>query len=413
MAEPAGLAAIYQHLHQNPELSFQETATAELAADELIRCGFETTSGVGGTGVVGVLHNGPGATVLLRADMDALPVQEQTGLEYASMARGTDPHGRDVPVMHACGHDMHVACLIGAARSLTTDLDGWSGTLMVVFQPAEELGTGAKAMIEDGLFERFPRPDVVLGQHVSPLPAGMIGLRAGAAFAASDALRITVHGRGGHGSRPEVTIDPIVIGAAIVTALQSIVSREVAGTDVAVLTVGSFQSGVKENIIPDTAELGLSVRTFEPGVRDRVLTAIHRVATGEASAHGAVQDPDVVLLESFPALINSPESTDRVRSAFATKFGASTIVDPGLVTGSEDVGLLAGAAGAECVYWLLGGADPTLFAGAASAQDLVNIVRDLPSNHSPLFAPMIEPTLTTGVATLTAAARAWLSPPDS
>ncbi|MEP7765170.1 amidohydrolase [Sanguibacter sp. 25GB23B1] len=411
MGEPAGLAAIYQHLHENPELSFDETATAALVAAELDRCGFDTTTGVGVTGVVGVLRNGPGPTVLLRADMDALPVEEQTGLAYASTARATDPHGRDVPVMHACGHDMHVTCLIGASRSLALDRDAWSGTLVVVFQPAEELGTGARAMIEDGVFDRFPRPDVVLGQHVSPLPAGTIGLRSGPAFAASDALRITVHGRGGHGSRPEVTIDPIVIGASIVTRLQTIVSREVAGTDVAVLTVGAFHAGFKENIIPDSAELSLSVRTFEAGVRDRVLAAIHRVAAGEAAAGGAIREPDVVLVESFPAVVNSSASTDRVRQAFTTAFGTDTLVDPGLVTGSEDVGLLASAAGAECVYWLLGGADPSHFAAAQSTAEVLSTVRDLPSNHSPLFAPTIEPTLTNGVATLTTAALAWLAPP--
>ena len=206
-----------------------------------------------------------------------------------------------------------------------------------------------------------------------------------------------------------MTIDPIVIGPAIVTGLQSIVSREVAGTDVAVVTVGSFQSGFKENIIPDTAELMLSVRTFEAGVRDRVLGAISRVAAGEAAARGAEQGPDVVLVESFPPVVNAVASTDRVRGAFTTAFGAAALVDPGLVTGSEDVGLLASAAGAECVYWLLGGADPALFAAAADASDLVNMIRAPPSNHSPLFAPMIEPTLTTGVAALTAAARAWLT----
>ncbi len=410
MLESAELAAIYRHLHQHPELSFQERATAELVTAELDRCGFETTTGIGGTGVVGVLRNGSGATVLLRADMDALPVQEQTGLDYASTVRATDPHGREVPVMHACGHDVHVTCLVGAARSLVSDLDSWSGTLVLVFQPAEELGTGARAMIADGLFDRVPRPDVVLGQHVSPLPAGMIGLRAGPAFAGSDVLHITVHGRGGHGSRPEVTIDPVVIGASIVTGLQSIVSREVAGTDVAVITVGSFHAGLKENIIPDTAELALSVRTFDAGVRERVIAAIERVATGSAAAHGAVQDPDVVLAESFPAVINTADSTDRVHRAFATQLGAAALVDPGLVTGSEDVGLLATAAGADCVYWLLGGADPAAFATATGAEDVVAIVRDLPSNHSPLFAPMIEPTLTTGVTALTTAARAWLAP---
>ncbi len=409
-AKAVSLPALYRELHRHPELSFQEHATAELVAAELERCGFDTTSGVGGTGVVGLMANGPGPTVLLRADMDALPVAEDTGLEYASTGRGTDPQGLDVPVMHACGHDLHVTCLIGAARSFSAEPESWSGTLMLVFQPAEELGTGAEAMIEDGLFERFPCPDVVLGQHVVPLPVGTIGLRVGPAFAASDAMRITVHGRGGHGSRPEATIDPVVIGAAIVLRLQTVVSREIGGTDVAVVTVGSFHSGTKENIIPDTAELMLSVRTFDPGVRDRALTAIRRIALGEAAAGGATQEPDVVLVESFPAVVNSEVATGKVREVFATTFGAAAIVDPGLVTGSEDVGMLATAAAAESAYWLLGGVAAEHFAGAGTPQEVLDIVRGLPTNHSAQFAPAIEPTLTHGVTALVTAARAWFAP---
>jgi amidohydrolase len=411
--EPITLAALYQHLHQHPELSFHEHATAELVAAELERCRFTTTSGVGGTGVVGLMSNGPGPTVLLRADMDALPVEERTGLDYASTVRGTDPRGRDVPVMHACGHDLHVTCLIGAARSFAADPRSWSGTLMLVFQPAEELGTGARAMIDDGLFERFARPDVVLGQHVAPLPAGAVGLRVGPAFAASDAMRITVHGRGGHGSRPEATIDPVVIGAAIVMRLQTVVSREIGGTDVAVVTVGSFHSGTKENIIPDRAELMLSVRTFDLGVRERVLGAVRRIAIGEAAAGGATLEPDVVLVESFPAVVNTRAATGRVRTAFATTFGAAAIVDPGLVTGSEDVGMLATEAGADCVYWLLGSAAAVHFAGASTPESLLDVVRGLPSNHSAEFAPTIEPTIGCGVTALVTAARAWLEPARS
>ncbi len=409
---PVALVDLYRHLHQHPELSQHEHATAALVAAELERCGYATTTGVGGAGVVGVLSAGVGPTVLLRADMDALPVQERTGLDYASTARGTDAQGRDVPVMHACGHDLHVACLVGAARVLAAEVTNWSGTVVLVFQPAEELGTGARAMIDDGLFDSFPRPDVVLGQHVAPLPAGTIGLRAGPAFAAADALRITVHGRGGHGSRPETTIDPVVIGAAIVLRLQTVVSREIGGTDVAVVTVGTFHAGTKENVVPDTAELTLSVRTFDPGVRDRVLAAIRRIALGEAAAGGADREPDVVLVESFPSVINTEPATDRVHGAFAAAFGAASILDPGLVTGSEDVGVLASEAGAQGVYWLLGGAAASRFAGASTPEQLVDVVRGLPSNHSAEFAPTPVPTIDCGVTALVTAARVWLCAGD-
>ncbi|MET0695743.1 MAG: amidohydrolase, partial [Propionibacteriaceae bacterium] len=232
------LAAIYRDLHQHAELSFQETRTAGIVADLLTSWGYQVTTGVGVTGVVGILDNGPGSTVLLRADMDALPMAEETGLDYASSQRATDRLGNDVAVMHSCGHDLHVTCLLGAAARLAAERDQHSGRLMVVFQPAEELGTGARAMVEDGLFDRFGKPDVVFGQHVAPFPAGYVGMRDGQTMAASDSLTITLHGRGGHGSRPETTVDPIVMAAATVMRLQTIVSRETAGTETAVLTVG-------------------------------------------------------------------------------------------------------------------------------------------------------------------------------
>jgi amidohydrolase len=405
---PLDLSQLYQDLHSHPELSFQETRTAAIVAEQLPAFGYETTTGVGGTGVVGVLTNGAGGTALLRADMDALPVLEETRLAYASTVRGVDGDGHDVPVAHACGHDMHVACLVGAARELAADRGRWSGTLMVVFQPAEELGMGAQAMVDDGLFDRFGVPDVVLGQHVAPLPAGFLALRSGPAFAAADGLKITLLGRGGHGSRPEATIDPIVMAAATVMRLQTVVSREIGGTDAAVVTIGALRAGAKDNIIPDTAELLLTVRTYDAGVRDRVLDAITRIVRAEAAASGATRDPEIEVIYSFPAVVNDPDAAARTRPGLAALVGEDRVVDPGLVTGSEDVGVLALAAGAPCVFWLLGGGDPAPFAGATSTAEMMDVLRDLPSNHSPHYAPVIEPTLDIGIAALVNAAETWL-----
>jgi amidohydrolase len=402
------VAGLYQDLHAHPELSFQEIRTAAVVADHLRRLGYQTTTSVGRTGVVGILRNGQGPTALLRADMDGLPVAEQTGLAYASGAHGVDPDGHQVPVMHACGHDVHVTCLIGACQALAQNRQAWSGTLMVVFQPAEEVGAGAQAMIDDGLIDRFGRPGVVLGQHVSPLPAGFLALHPGTAYAAADSLKITMFGKGAHGSRPEVSVDPVVMAAATVMRLQTVVSREIAGADTAIVTVGAMRAGTKENIIPDDAELLLSIRTLDIGVRARVLDAITRIARAEAAASGAVRDPQVQLGYSFPAVVNDEAAAARTRTAFTTLLGEDKVIDPGLVLASDDVGLLATAAGAPCVYWALGGADPQGFAGATSAGEILTIAKDLPSNHTPRYAPVIEPTLSTGVAALVTAAQTWL-----
>ena len=410
MTDVAGLAELYRDIHAHPELAFAEHRTAALVADRLRALGYDTTTEVGGTGVVGLLANGDGPTVLLRADMDALPVRERTGLPYASTASGTDRDGREVPVMHACGHDMHVACLLGAAAELAAGAGSWRGTLQVVFQPAEETGEGARAMIGDGLFDRFGVPAVVLGQHVSPIPAGLLGLRAGPAFAASDSLRVVLHGRGGHGSRPEATVDPVVMAASTVLRLQTIVSRETAPADSAVVTVGALHAGTKENIIPDQAELRLTVRTFEEPVRARTLAAIERIVRAEAAAAAAPADPEITVTGSFPTVVNDPAACARLTGAFAAGIGPGLVLDPGPVTGSEDVGELATAAGAPCAYWLLGGADPALFANVASIAEARAIAGGLPSNHSPLFAPVVEPTLRTGITALACAARAWLAP---
>ncbi len=390
------LAALYRDLHAHPELSFAEHRTAAEVARRAREFGYEVTTGVGRTGVVAVLANGPGPTVLLRADFDALPVAERTGLGYASTAEG---------VMHACGHDMHASCLLGALGLLADARSLWSGTVLAVFQPAEEVGQGARAMLDDGLYERFGTPDVVLGQHVGPFPAGLIGAHAGPAFAATDALKVVMYGKGAHGSRPEASVDPVVMAASTVMRLQTIVSREIPGGETAVVTVGSLNAGTKDNIIPDEAELKLNIRTYKEEVRTRVLAAVERIVRGEAAVAGAGREPDITGIDSFPVLVNDADAVARTMAAVGAVIGDGQVLDPGPVTGSEDVGLFATEAQVPLCYWLFGGADPEVY-GAAFAAGTVD--QDIPSNHSPFFAPVVEPTLTTGVTALTTAALAWL-----
>lgn len=402
------MGEIYRDLHTHPELSFQETRTASIIAERLRSWGYQVSTGVGGTGVVGILENGPGPTALLRADMDGLPLLEKTGLDYASSVRATDRLGNDVPVMHGCGHDVHVTCLLGAASRLATERGAYAGRLMLVFQPAEEIGAGAKAMVDDGLYERFGRPDVVLGQHVSPMAAGFVAIHGGLAMAASDSLTVTMHGRGGHGSRPETTVDPIVMAAATVMRLQTVVSRETGGSETAVVTVGMISGGTNNNIIPDEAELRVNVRTFDAAVRQRTLAAIERIALGEGVVAGAPKPVTVDHTDYFPALINDPTAVQRTRAAFEAWLGPTKVIDPGGLTGSEDVGVLADAAGAPCAFWFLGGSDPQLFAQVQSAADRMTVLRGIPSNHSSGYAPAISPTLELGVEAFMVAVREWL-----
>ena len=399
------LEELYKDLHRHPELSFAEHRTAGIVVDHLRGLRFEVTSGIGRTGVVGVLRNGEGPTVMLRADLDALPVVEATGLPYSSTVHAIAEDGADVGVMRACGHDIHIVCLIGAAERMAATRDAWSGTLIALFQPAEEQGGGAQVMIDDGLYDIVPRPDVVLGQHVTPLPAGTLGAHPGAAMAAIDALTVRMFGRGGHGSRPETTIDPVVMAAATVMRLQSVVSREVSGQETAVLTVGNLQAGTKNNIIPAEAVLGISLRSFSEEVRGRLLAAVERIVRAEAEASGAIVAPELTLDEQYPVTVNDPDATERTMGAFRAAFGEQRVIDPGALTGSEDVGNLATAAGVPLVYWLLGGGDPDAFAAAAAA---CTLERDVPSNHSPYFAPVMQPTISTGVEALVVAALEWL-----
>jgi hippurate hydrolase len=389
------LEAFYKDVHRHPELSMEEDRTGALAAERLRSAGFEVTTGVGKTGVVGLLRNGDGPTVMLRADMDALPVQEQTGLDYASETDG---------VMHACGHDMHVAWLAGAASLLAAGREGWQGTLLAVFQPAEETAAGAQAMIDDGLFDRFPKPDVVLGQHVMPSPAGSIGTRAGVMTSAADSFEIRIFGRGAHGSMPEASIDPVVMAAAMVTRLQTIVSREIAAAQSAVLTIGALQVGTKENVIPDEGVIKLNVRTFDEGVRTHVLEAIKRIVEAEAQASGAPKPPEITPLDQYQLVRNDPEASGRVRAAFQTHFGQERVVDIPPISASEDFGSFGSEWHAPSVFWTVGGTDPDAYSRAEEEGRLA----ELPTNHNPRFAPVIHPTLETGVETLLAAAGAWL-----
>ena len=398
------LETLYKDVHSHPELSMQETRTAALAAGRLRAAGYEVTTGVGKTGVVGVLRNGEGPTVLLRADMDALPIAEATGLPYASKATATDREGRSVPVAHACGHDMHVTWLSGAAQWLAGAHTAWHGTVIAVFQPGEETAEGAQAMIDDGLFKRFPKPDVVLGQHLMVGPSGTVAGRAGAITSAADSLQIRLFGRGAHGSMPQASIDPVIMAAATVLRLQTIVSREVAAAEAAVVTVGSLQAGTKENVIPDEAIIKLNVRTFDAGVRKRVLAAIERIVNAEAEASGAPRKPEITTLDHYPLNVNDADASKRVVEAFRRHFGAGRVRATGPAPASEDFGSFGSEWHSPSVFWFVGGNDPATYAKAKEA----NRLNELPVNHSPMFAPVLHPTLRTGVEALVVAARAWL-----
>ncbi len=399
------LESVYKDIHAHPELSMQENRTSRLAADHLRAAGYEVTTGIGKTGIVGLLCNGYGPTSMLRADMDALPVKEATGLPYASNVTVTDRDGRTVPVMHACGHDMHVAWLIGAATLFARTRGEWRGTLMAVFQPAEETGEGARAMIEAGLFKRFPKPDVILGQHVMLGTSGVLSSRSGVVTSAGDSLQIQMFGRGAHGSMPQASIDPVVMAAATVLRLQTIVSREIAATDAAVLTVGSLQAGTKENVIPDEAVIKLNVRTFDEGVRKRVLAAIERIVNAEAAASGAPKKPEITPLDRYSLVTNDPEATKRVGDMFRLHFPADRVYETEPTTASEDFGSFGAEWDAPSVFWFVGGSDPELYAKAKKDGS----ISEIPTNHNPRFAPVIHPTLETGVEALVVAAQAWLS----
>ncbi|MGP9605930.1 amidohydrolase [Glutamicibacter sp. 287] len=383
-AMAADLLDTYKHLHGSPELSMQEQQTAAYLAARLEALGLEVFR-CGGTGVVGVLRNGAGPVIGLRADTDGLPVLEDTGLDYASRASGVLEDGTEVPVMHACGHDTHMATALKTAELYAQGTEHWAGSIVFILQPGEETAAGAKAMVDDGLWDKAPKPEVIYGQHVMNGLAGTITIMEGAAMTTADSFRVTVFGQGSHGSMPEHSIDPIVLGAAMVMRLQTIVSRQVAPQSAAVVTVGSFHAGLKENVIPDRAIFTLNVRTFDPKVRETVLGSIRRIITMEAGASGA-PEPLIEDISHFPPLYNDPAETARLTEAFRAEFGAERVLPGQAVMGSEDFGALGSAIGVPSVFWYFGGNDAkTLAAGTP------------PANHSPFFAPVLEPTLSTGV----------------
>ena len=398
------MESFYRNLHQHPELSHQEKATAAAVSERLKGDGYDVTSGVGGTGVVGILRNGDGPTVLLRADMDALPVQEQTGLYYASTATAQDVQGDTVPVMHACGHDVHVTTLLGAASLMAAAKDQWSGVLIVLFQPAEEVGDGARGMVDDGLVKVVGKVDVALAQHVLPMPSGVVGTRTGAVLSAADSMRVTLHGRGAHGSMPQAAVDPVVLASMIVVRLQTVISRELAPTEPAVLTVGSIQSGTKSNVIGDHAVLQLNVRTYNDATRTTVLDAIRRVVTAECEASASPAPPEFEMFDQFPPTMNESTTTAEVAKAFADFFG-DRLQELPLQSASEDFSDIPNALGVPYTYWGIGGIDPATY---RDALDAGRVAQEIPVNHSPFFAPVVQPTLDTGTQALVVGALTYL-----
>lgn len=374
--------AVYRRLHQNPELSGEEHQTAGFVAERLDALGAEVVL-CGGTGVVGVMRNGAGPTIAFRADMDALPIREQTGLAFASEAMATLPDGTETSVMHACGHDMHVTVALAVARTMAAHRDEWSGTVVWIFQPAEETASGAAAMVDDGLWEKVPRPDVLLAQHVKAIPCDQVLIGTGNIMNLGDSWRVTVKGSGAHASRPEESIDPIVLAAHIVVRLQTVVSREIAAAHPAVVTVGTFHAGLKENVIPDEAVISLNIRTPDPQTRDRVLEVVRRILRGEAIASGA-PEPVIEEINRFPRCFNDPHETGIVARALESVFGADKVDRDFRTTGSEDVGWLADSIGVPLVFWFFGAYHP----GREGP---------LPQNHTAQFGPDAEQALTAGV----------------
>ena len=399
------LRNLYVDLHQNPELSFHEEKTAARLAERLRALGFEVTTGIAGTGVVGLLKNGAGPTVMIRTDLDALPVEEKTGLPYASKITTKDNSGATVPVMHACGHDVHMSSWIGTATLLSKARDRWRGTLMMVGQPAEEMGGGARKMLAAGLFTKFPKPDFAIAFHDdAEMAAGQIAGVPGYALANVDSVDVTIYGKGGHGAYPHRTVDPIVIAARTVVALQTIVGRENNPLDPAVVTVGSIHGGTKHNVIPDEVKLQLTVRSYKDDVRKHLLEAIARIAKGEAAAAGAPREPKIEIVDGTPAVYNDPALTKRLSAMLARSLGAARVEERGPVMGAEDFSEYGRAGVPSAILWV--GAVERKKYDAAKASGAT-----LPSLHSSEFAPDPEPTIKAGVTAMTLSALELLGKP--
>ncbi len=397
------LEDLYESFHSNPELSFMEVQTARKLAGEFRKLGFDVTEEVGQTGVVAVMRNGDGPTVMLRTDMDGLPVKEETGLAYASKAIGKNRFGDLQPTMHACGHDVHMTSLVGAARRLVAMKDQWSGTLFLIGQPAEEIGLGAKAMLDDGLFTRFPRPDYNIALHDNAAqPAGTIAYTSGYALANVDSVDVYVKGVGGHGAYPHTTKDPVVIASEIVLALQTLVSRETSPLEPAVVTVGAFNAGYKHNIISDQAHLQITVRSYTDDVRENLLSGIKRIVKAQAISAGLPEDlhPVVEIEDQYtPSTFNDPELAARISTMLKAQFGDDMVLEIDPVMGGEDFSQYGRVEPIipSLIFWL-GAVDPAKFEAAKAGGP------PLPSLHSPFFAPVKEPTLKAGVEAMTAAA---------
>ena len=399
------MEALYLDLHRNPELSSHEEKTAAKIADQLRKLGYEVTTEFGGTGVVGVLKNGSGPTVMIRAELDALPVEEKTGLPYASQVKSKNDKGADVGVMHACGHDLHMAIGMGTAALLAQNKDRWRGTFIYVGQPAEETVTGAVAMLKEGLYTRFPKPDFAIAVHDSSgIAAGKIGYVSGFALANSDAVEVTIFGRGGHGSAPQVAIDPIVIAARTILAWQTLVSRENSPFDPAVVTVGSIHAGTRSNIIPEEAHLQLTVRSYKDEVRQRLIDGIARIAKAEAAAAGAEKAPVVEVVETVKAVYNDPKLTERTVAALKRALGDSNVELTSPAMAADDFAEYGRAGVPAFDFWVGAANKEKLEAAHKSGQEL-------PGLHSAYFAPDREPSLKTGITAETAAVLELLGKP--
>ena len=391
-----------EQIHSHPELSGQENATAKGVADHLRSLEvFSVHVNIGGNGVAAVYANGPGKTLLLRSDLDALPMQEQVDVPFASKVSQIDREGVLQPVMHACGHDIHIVCLLAVAESLARMHSSWSGTLVLVFQPAEEQGTGAQAMVDGGLYSLVPVPDVVLFQHVTAQRAGRIGTRIGPILTAADSLKVTFFGRGGHGALPDTTIDPVIMAASAIIRLQTIVSREIGpGEEMAVVNVGMIQGGKTESTVPDQVEIRISIRTTNQETRTKVNAAVRRIIKAEADASGAIKEPEVVQIAKFPPTSNDQSIVKELMPAFKNVFGDEFNGDHPRINASEDFSILATSVDKPYVVWFIGSTAPQLYDDAEQR----GVLKEIPGNHSPFFAPVVDPTLEVGVTAFCTAA---------